>query len=59
MMLEKKEFEDKVRLQAFTPIDKRIKFWSYDNLAELHSKTSAVAAIESKLDHSKKSMRLV
>ena len=46
----KKEFEDKVRLQAFTPLDKRVKFWSYDNLAELHSKTSEVAAIESKLD---------
>ena len=46
----KREFEDKIKLQAFSPVGKRIKFWSYDNLAELHSKTSEARAIESKLE---------
>jgi hypothetical protein len=46
----RREFEEKVRMAAFNPIGKRTKFWSYDTLAEYHSKTSELAIIESRLN---------
>ncbi len=45
----RKEFQRKTSLEAFKPISKRVGFWSYDNVAELHSKTSELISIESKL----------
>jgi len=45
----RKEFQAKLSLEAFKPIYKRIGFWSYDDLAELHTKTSEVISVESKL----------
>ena len=45
----RKEFQAKVTLEAFRPISKRVGFWCYDNVAELHSKTSELKIIESKL----------
>lgn len=45
----RKEFQAKASLEAFRPISKRIGFWCYDNVAELHSKTSELKSIESKL----------
>jgi hypothetical protein len=45
----RKEFQAKLSLEAFKPIYKRIGFWSYDGLAELHTKTSEVISVESKL----------
>ena len=44
-----KEFKAKLSLEAFKLISKRVGFWSYDDVAELHSKTSEVISIESKL----------
>ncbi|MBU0701204.1 hypothetical protein KKE26_07945 [bacterium] len=44
-----REFQTKLFLQAYKPISKRVTFWSYDNVAELHSKTSELISIESKL----------
>ncbi len=45
----RKEFQAKLSLEAFKPINKRVGFWSYDNVAELHTKMSALISIESKL----------
>ncbi len=45
----KREFETKLSLQAFKPLSERVRFWSYDDVAELHSKTTEHTAIESKL----------
>ncbi|MCK4593288.1 hypothetical protein KAU45_02210 [bacterium] len=45
----RREFQKKLSLQAYKPINKRVEFWSYDNVAELHSKTSELQSIESKL----------
>lgn len=45
----RKEFQGKISLEAFKPINKRVGFWSYDNVVELHSKTSELISIESKL----------
>lgn len=45
----RKEFLSKISLEAFKPISKRVNFWSYNDVAELHSKTSEFANIESKL----------
>lgn len=45
----RKEFEAKLSLEAFKPVNKRVGFWSYDNVAELHSKTTELTAIKSKL----------
>jgi hypothetical protein len=42
----KREFESKLLLNAFVPIQKRIQFMSYNQLSDLHTKTS----IESSLD---------
>ncbi len=47
--IRKREFQAKLSFQAFIPISKRVGFWSYDNVAELHSKTSEIISIESKL----------
>lgn len=44
-----REFHTKLSSQAFKSISKRVGFWSYDNVAELHSKTSAFVSIESRL----------
>lgn len=43
-----REFIAKLSLEAFTPINARVKFLSYDDLAELHAKASEYAAIESR-----------
>jgi hypothetical protein len=45
----KREFETKLSAEAFKPVSKRVLFWSYDDVAELHSKTTELSAIESKL----------
>jgi len=45
----RREFQTKLSSQAFNPISKRVGFWSYDNVAELHSKTSELISIESRL----------
>lgn len=44
-----REFHTKLSSQAFKLISKRVGFWSYENVAELHSKTSALISIESRL----------
>jgi hypothetical protein len=44
-----KGFQAKLSLDAFRPISNRVKFWTYEDVAELHSKTSAFAGIETKL----------
>lgn len=45
----RKEFQAKVLLEAFKPIVKRIGFWNYDDVAELHSRTAEFFAVEAKL----------
>jgi len=45
----KKEFQTKLLLQIYKPINKRVGFWSYDSVAELHSKTSELISVESRL----------
>jgi hypothetical protein len=45
----RKEFQTKVSADAFRSISKRVGFWCYDNVPELHSKTSEHISIESKL----------
>jgi len=47
--IRRREFQGKLSSQAFTPISKRVGFWSYDDVAELHSKTSELIGIESRL----------
>ncbi|MEA1935228.1 MAG: hypothetical protein U9M96_00185 [Thermodesulfobacteriota bacterium] len=44
----RKEFQAKLSLEAFRPISKRVGFWSYDGVAELHTKTSELISVESK-----------
>ena len=44
-----REFQARLSLQAFGPIRKRVGFWSYDDVAELHSKTSEFVSIKSRL----------
>lgn len=44
------EFNTKLRLNAFRAINNRVKFWSYEDVADLHSKTSELASIEQKLN---------
>jgi len=41
-----KEFQTKLSLQAFKPINKRVGFWNYDKVAELHAKTSEYISVE-------------
>lgn len=45
----KKEYEEKLRLAAFTAIQGRSKFMSYDQLSELHTKTYQIVNIESSI----------
>lgn len=45
----RREFHAKLASQAVAIISKRVGFWSYEDVAELHSKTSALINIESKL----------
>ncbi|KUG23312.1 hypothetical protein ASZ90_006882 [hydrocarbon metagenome] len=45
----KKEFQAKMSLGAFKSINERVKFLNYDDVAELHTKTSEYIIIESKL----------
>lgn len=45
----KKEFQSKLSLGAFKSIHDRVKFLNYDDVAELHAKTSEYIIIESKL----------
>ena len=45
----KKEFQSKLSLGAFKSISGRVKFWNYNDVAELHTKTSEYIIIESKL----------
>jgi len=45
-----KEFHARLSLDAFRPISNRVKFWTYEEVADLHSKTSALAAVEAKLE---------
>jgi len=47
--IRRKEFQAKISLEAFKPINKRVGFWSYDDVAELHSRTSEFTSIESRL----------
>jgi hypothetical protein len=47
----RKEFQIKLSLEAFYPICKRVRFWSYDDVAELHAKTNQLINIESKLEN--------
>lgn len=42
----RKEFQTKLSLEAFRPISKRVRFWSYDGVAKLHTKTSELISIE-------------
>lgn len=45
-----REFQTKLHLDAFRPIDNKVKFWSYEDIAELHSRTSGLISIEAKLE---------
>jgi len=45
----RKEFQAKLSLEAFKVIRKRVGFWSYDDVAELHAKTSQIVNIEARL----------
>ncbi|TAL27177.1 MAG: hypothetical protein EPN94_01985 [Nitrospirae bacterium] len=45
----RREFQSKLSSQSVVLINKRVGFWSYDNVAELHSKTSELVSIESRL----------
>jgi len=44
------EFRSKIALEAFTPICKRVEFWSYNDVAEFHSKTSELCSIQNRLN---------
>lgn len=45
----RREFTTKLSLEAFRPISKRVDFWSYDVVAELHAKTTEAVNVELKL----------
>jgi hypothetical protein len=45
----KREFQEKISLEAFRSVSKRVAFWSYDNVADLHTKTSELIIIESRI----------
>jgi hypothetical protein len=45
----RKEFQSKLALKAFYPIAKRVWFWSYDDVAELHARTDELMSIKSKI----------
>lgn len=40
------EFESKLALSAFQPIQKRVKFWDYENVSKLHTNLSELMLIE-------------
>jgi hypothetical protein len=44
--LRRREFQTKLSLEAFRSVNKRVVFWSYENVAELHAKTSALINVE-------------
>lgn len=45
----RREFQEKLSFEAYKPIRERVGFWSYDDVAALHAKTSQVVNIEAKL----------
>ena len=45
----RKEFQGKLLIEAFKAIRKRVEFWSYEDVAELHAKTSQIVSIERRL----------
>src|SRR4030067_1900704 len=45
----RREFLAKLSIEAFKPILKRVGFWSYDDVADLHSKTNQLTNVESRL----------
>jgi len=42
----KKEFEGKISLSAFTPIEKRVRFLDYAHVSEWHAKTHEMVLLE-------------
>ncbi len=48
-VVRRKEFEAKLSMTAFAPISSRVGFWSYDDVAELHSKASELVGVEARL----------
>jgi len=44
------EFKEKLASEAFKPINQRVMFWSYEDVAELHSKISEFCSIQTKLN---------
>jgi len=47
----RKEFLSKLSQSAFYPIAKRVAFWSYENVAELHTKTNEFINIRYKIEN--------
>lgn len=45
----KREFDTKVSAETIKSVSKRVLFWSYADVAELHSKTAELVAIESRM----------
>lgn len=45
-----REFQAKLSHNAFMPIVNRVKFWSYEDVAALHSRTSELLSITTKLE---------
>lgn len=44
-----REYERKLALNAFTPINNRVQFIDYDDLSEWHTKTHEIVAVEKKV----------
>jgi hypothetical protein len=47
--LRRKEFQAKLAMEAFRTVSTRVDFWTYEEVAELHSRTAGLVAMESKL----------
>jgi len=45
----RREFNEKLSLNAFQAIRGRVGFWAYERVAEYHSRTAELAAVESRL----------
>jgi hypothetical protein len=45
----RREYEAKVTMEAFRAVRQRVGFWTYDDVAELHSNTAALVARETRL----------
>ncbi len=45
-----REFESKISSSAFIPIRGQVKFWNYDQVADLHTRTSAIISSEKALE---------